>query len=72
MNTLAETRRLARWACELTDRRAAGEAVVAEELLAYQRAKVALLAAIARKDRTVRAEETLAAARARLAELEAA
>lgn len=72
MNTVAEIRRLASWATELTDRRSAGQPIPAEDLVEYQRAKVALLAAIARRDRTVRARAVLDEARQQLAQMEAA
>ena len=72
MNTVSETARIARWASDITARRARGEEVLAGELLDYQRAKVALLEAIAERERTAQAAETLAEAHAQLAELESA
>lgn len=72
MNTVSETARIARWASDITARRERGEEVAAGELLDYQRAKVALLEAVAERDQTVEAAEALTGARAQLAELESA
>jgi hypothetical protein len=70
VNTTREIARIAGWANDLTARRGRGEEVPGEELLDYQRAKVALLATIAERDPSQQADETLAAARAQLAEME--
>ncbi|HEY7201892.1 MAG TPA: hypothetical protein VIC57_16850 [Candidatus Dormibacteraeota bacterium] len=72
MNTVRETARIARWASDITTRRGRGETIAAGELLDYQRAKVALLAAIAEREPSDQTAETLADARAQLAELERA
>ncbi len=72
MNTVHETARIARWSSDITARRGRGEEVAAEELLDYQRAKVELLAAVAERDPSPEADETLADARAQLAEMERA
>ena len=72
MNTTREIARIAGWANDITARRGRGEEVPGDELLDYQRAKVELLAAIAERDPSPEADETLAAARAQLAEMERA
>lgn len=69
-DTTREIARIAGWANDITARRGRGEEVTAAELLDYQRAKVALLATIAEHDPSPAADETLAAARAQLAEME--
>jgi hypothetical protein len=72
MSTAREISRITSWANEITERRGRGEKIPHAELVEYQRAKVALLAAIAERDPSPKADETLAAARARLAELQRA
>jgi hypothetical protein len=71
-STAREIARIAGWANDITDRRGRGEEVPAAELLDYQRAKVALLATIAEHDPSPQADEVLAEARVRLAEMETA
>ncbi len=70
-STVRETARIARWASDITARRGRGEKVPAEELLDYQRAKVALLADVEARERTNEAFEVLADAHAQLAAMEA-
>jgi len=70
-STTAEIARIARWASEISSRRLAGETVTQEELVEYQRAKVAVLGMIAERDPSPEAAEVLADAQTRLAELEA-
>jgi hypothetical protein len=72
VSTTREIARIAGWANDITARRSRGEEIPAEELLDYQRAKVALLETIAEHDRSDEANETLAAARAQLGEMESA
>jgi hypothetical protein len=67
--TIAEIARIVGWVNEITKRRLAGETVLADELVEYQRAKVAVLDAIADRGPSLEASDALAAAQARLAEL---
>jgi hypothetical protein len=71
-STTREIARIAGWANDITARRGRGEEIPPGELLDYQRAKVALLAAIAERDPSPKADETLAAARDQLAAMERA
>jgi hypothetical protein len=72
LHTVREISRITEWVNDMTDRRRRGETIPDAELVEYQRAKVWLLAEIAKRNPSRRAAAVLAAARADLARLEAA